>query len=333
MTSPVEPHGTEDRHSGWMSNYESNYCSVKRESVAKCATHDHFDWPWISPSCGCFWKHGVMKDDPLRLELLAELRSLRRLPGMFGVERIALSDMLVEFVGRGSVQLAYTTLLDVNDRDGKDPEGPIRAYFETAGVGVEGDNLDARLKAYAQIHHVEQRTGLRRSDRGAEELSYVLRDVFNYERPWCNLAAVQSGARVDVAVSIHLPEHSKWRRPHVYINEVKQENRLFELHDDPVVFGFVSGREKFDDIALDVSADDDTPLLRLRVVWIMPVWPSWQNGAHMVDPRLYARLTNDRDGSAGLTIYWTNAEAAESRAQTLLEYPGWVNSGPSPTAD
>ncbi|MEO7017650.1 MAG: hypothetical protein ABI067_14105, partial [Leifsonia sp.] len=159
-----------------------------------------------------------MKDDALREELLAELRVLRRGPGPFGQDRVAESEMLIDFVGRGSVEQAYTTLLDVLDHEGKDPEAPIRAYFEAAGYRTAGENLDERLKSYATAHNVDQRTGLRRSDRGAEQLSFILRDGFNYERPWANLIAVQSGPLVTLSVSVELPEHSKWRRPHVYIN-------------------------------------------------------------------------------------------------------------------
>ncbi len=265
-----------------------------------------------------------MKDDALREELLAELRVLRRGPGPFGQDRVAESEMLIDFVGRGSVEQAYTTLLDVLDREGKDPEAPIRAFFEAAGHGTAGENLDERLKSYAAAHNVDQRTGLRRSDRGAEQLSFILRDGFNYERPWANLIAVQSGPLVTLSVSVELPEHSKWRRPHVYINGAFQEDRQFELHDSDTHLMLVTGRESFPDLPLDTSVDDDTPLLEVRVVWVMPVWPSWQNGTHLVDPRLYAKLVNNRDHSAELSINWANEEAANSRDRPLAEYPGWT---------
>jgi hypothetical protein len=270
-----------------------------------------------------------VKDDPLRRDLLAELRTLRRGPGPFGLDRIALAEMLTDFVGGGSVEQAYTTLLDVLDRDGKDLDGPVRAFFETAGFETEGENLDERLKTYARVHNVEQRTGLRRSDRGAEQLSYVLRDVFNYDRPWCNIIALQSGKFVKLGVSVHIPDHAQWRRPHIYINGEFQEDRRFELHDDPKISSIVVGREEFEGIELNTFADDDTPLLEVRVVWVMPVWPSWQNGAHLVDPRLFAKLANDRDHSAELTITWASEAAANSRDQPLAEYPGWTSEYPT----
>ena len=53
-----------------------------------------------------------MKDDPLRRKIQAELRQLRRAPGMFGMERMATSAMLTDVVGRGSVERAYGALID-----------------------------------------------------------------------------------------------------------------------------------------------------------------------------------------------------------------------------
>ncbi len=267
-----------------------------------------------------------MKDDVLRKDLLTELRALRRGPGPFGLDRVAVFELLTDFVGGGSVELAYTTLLDVLDRDGKDPDGPIRAFFETAGHDTAGENLDERLKRYAANHNVEQRTGLRRSDRGAEQLSYILRDAFNYDRPWANIYAVQNGNLVNLSVTVNIPEHSQWRRPHIYINGEFQEGRRFELRNSEDIPDLVTGHEMFRDIKLDTTVDDDTPLLEIRVVWVMPVWPSWQNGTQLSDPRLFAKLVNNRDHSAELSINWANEEAANSRDRPLAEYPGWIKS-------
>lgn len=267
-----------------------------------------------------------MKEDALRQELLAELRAFRRAQGAFGLERLALAELLTELVGQGSVEQAYTMLLDVLNREGKDAEGDIRAFFETAGLDTAGNNLDERLKTYAAVHFVDERTGLRRSDRGAERLSYILRDELNYERPWCNLIAVQDGNFAVVDVSIEIPEHTQWRRPHVYINDVFQERRGFELRDSETHPMLVTGQERFATIELNVEADEDTALLEVRVVWVMPVWPVWQSGAHLADPRLYTKLVNNRDHSAELSIHWANAAAAASRGRPLVrqtnEWPG-----------
>lgn len=264
-----------------------------------------------------------MKDDPLRLELLAELRTLRRGTGPFSIERVALSEMLTEFVGRGSVEQAYTKLLDALRRDGSNTESDVRAFFETAGLDVEGSNLDERLKAYAATHFVDERTGLRRSDRGAERLSFVLRDEFIYERPWANIFLVQDGAFAELSVSVHLPEHALWRRPIVYLNDELQERREFELHDSDVVPGFVVGFERFPSHPLKIGASEDEPLIEVRVHWVPDVWPTWQSGVQLTDPRLFVKLANNRDYSAELSIRWVSAEAADSREHPLVPYrPG-----------
>ncbi|WP_146083731.1 hypothetical protein [Rathayibacter sp. AY1C6] len=268
-----------------------------------------------------------MKDDALRKDLRDELRLLRRGSGVFGLDRVAPLEVLTEIVGRGSVEQAYTTLLDVLERDGKNLEGDIRAFFETAGLGLEGSNLDERLKAYAALHFEDQRTGLRRSDRGAERLSFILRDEFNYERPWANIIAAQSGGYATVGVTVNMPEYSQWRRPHVYINDAFQEGRVFELHDSTTTPWYVTGHERFPDIPLNTSSDVDTPLLEVKVVWVMPVWPSWQKSTHLCDPRLKVKLVNNRDYSAELSILWFSAEAAATWDRPLALYEPWLHGG------
>ena len=261
-----------------------------------------------------------MKEDVIRLELLAELRAFRRGSGPFGIERVALSEMLTEFVGRGSVEQAYAKLLDLLRRDGSDAEGDVRAYFETAGLDTPGQNLSERLASYSLRHHVEERTGLRRSDRGAERLSFVLRDEFNYERPWANIFVVQDGAFAELSVSVNLPSHSHWRRPVVFINDKEQERREFELQDSDVVPGFVFGLERFRRHPLNIEAGEDDPLLEIRVIWVLDVWPTWQSGVQLTDQRLYVKLANNRNHSAELMVNWVNAEAAASRDHPLVPY-------------
>jgi len=270
-----------------------------------------------------------MKDDIIRKELLAELRRLRRAPGPFSEARVAGAEMLIDYAGSGSVEQTFTFLMDLLERDGSDPEGDVRAFFETAGHETAGNNLDERLRAYGSHHHVDERTGLRRSDRGADQISYVIRDQFHYDRPWCNLVVVQDGDQATLRVAVEMPERSQWRRPHVYIDDVKQEGREFELHDSKAASGYVTGVEIFRHVPLRVDATEDEPLLAVRVFWIMPVWPFWQTGAHIVDPRIYAKLVNNREHSAELLIYWVNAEA-RAAAGPLARFPDWPDARPSP---
>lgn len=79
-----------------------------------------------------------MKDDPTRLRLPAELRQLRRGNGNLSADRIAVSEELVKVIGIGSAEQAYATLVDILKRYAVEPEGDIRAFLETWGVGLGG---------------------------------------------------------------------------------------------------------------------------------------------------------------------------------------------------
>lgn len=244
-----------------------------------------------------------MKDDPLRRELYAELRQIRRGPGPFGMERTAMSEFLTDVVGRGSIERAYGALVDALVRHGADPESDIRAYFDTSGFQTEGDTLDQRLKAYADAHHVEQRTGLRRSDRGAAKLSYILRDTLTIERPWGKIGIVEENGLVLVRVDVDVLHNAQWRRPHVYINGEFQEDRPFELHDSPTSEFFATGREMFPDIPLlppEKPRDDE---FRVSVYWVMPVWPIWVVATTLTTPGISSAFTAERNTGATITLW------------------------------
>ncbi|WP_448712219.1 hypothetical protein [Microbacterium profundi] len=246
-----------------------------------------------------------MKDDPHRQEIYAELRQLRRGAGEFGMDRIATAFTITDFVGRGSVERAYGALLDALVRHGSDPESDIRAYFDTSGFQAEGDNLDQRLSAYSDLHHVDQRTALRRSDRGAEKLSYILRDTLTIERPWGKLAVSEVGGVVTIGVQVDVPHNAQWRRPHVYING-EQHERDFVLHDSESSDFFATAKERFDRIPL-LSSESDDDVFEAKVFWVMPVWPIWVTSAGFTTPGLVATFTMERNSGATISIWgsWT----------------------------
>lgn len=116
-------------------------------------------------------------------------------------------------MGRGSIERANGALIDAMVRHGADTESDIRAYFDTSGFQIAGDTLDQRLKAYADAHHVEQRTALRRSDRGAEKLSHILRDDLAIERPWGDISVHEVLGLVKIRVWVDVLHSAQWRRP------------------------------------------------------------------------------------------------------------------------
>jgi hypothetical protein len=245
-----------------------------------------------------------MKDDPLRRKIQAELRQLRRAPGMFGMERMATSAMLTDVVGRGSVERAYGALLiDALVRHGTDPESDIRAYFDTSGFQTLGDTLDARLTAYHEEHHVDQRTALRSSDRGAEKLSYILRDTLTIERPWGKIGVSEVDGLVIASVRVDVLHNAQWRNPHVHINGVFQEGCDWELHDSEASEFFATATEKFVNIPLRPATKVGDDEFKVQVFWVMPVWPIWAVSTNLKTPGLGSSFITERNSGATVTLW------------------------------
>lgn len=243
-----------------------------------------------------------MKDDPLRRELYQELRQVRRRSGPFGIERTATSEFLTDVVGRGSIERAYGALIDALVRHGADPESDIRAYFDTSGFQTDGDTLDQRLKAYAAAHHVEQRTSLRRSDRGAEKLSYILRDTLTIERPWGKIAISEVDGLVIAGVQVDVLHNAQWRIPHVHINDVFQDGCEWELHDSPTSEFFATAKENFYNIPLRPPENPGDDELKIQVFWVMPVWPIWVVSTGLTTPGLMSSFITERNSGATITL-------------------------------
>ncbi|KQR86704.1 hypothetical protein [Microbacterium sp. Leaf179] len=243
-----------------------------------------------------------MKDDPLRIDIESELRALRTKPGPLDVDRIASAEVLTDVVGRGSTERAFTTLMALLDLHGGDPDGDVRAYFETCGHDLAGDTLNQRLEAYEARHFVDGRTGLRRSNRGAAQLSYILRDQLPYERPWGHIAVTEASGLVRVKVWVEVFHGAKWRRPQVYINGNLQQ-REFELHDSHNDL-FATAEEWFAHIPLLPAAQDEA-LFVVTVHWAMPVWSVWKVGTSLATPGLYSVLTSERHPGAEVAIHPT----------------------------
>lgn len=240
-----------------------------------------------------------MKDDPLRLQLLRELRELRK-GGALSPRQVAKCEALVRVVGMGSVEQAHATLLEMFKRYSAEPAGNIRAYLETSGVGIEGNSLNARLDAYAAAHHVDRRTGLRRSDRGAEELATLFRDEEVFFRPWGHLTLYQFGPRVLATIALHIDPQSEYRPPVVWVND-KLLDLIFEFGAPSRLTGYVRAHQHVDNFELQPEADW---LFKIDVEWRMGVWPQWVLAAQLADQRLVAKIQTQRNFMTEATITW-----------------------------
>jgi hypothetical protein len=239
------------------------------------------------------------------MDIERELRALRKMPGPLDVDRIASTEVLTDVVGRGSTERAFTTLMALLDLHGGDPDSDVRAYFETCGHELPGHTLNQRLEAYEARHFVDSRTGLRRSNRGATQLSYILRDQLPYERPWGHIAVTERDGLVRAKVWVDVFHGAMWRRPQIYINGEGQQ-RDFELHDSANDL-FATAEEVFENIPLMTSTRDEA-LFTVSAHWAMPVWSAWKVGTSLATPGLYSVLTSERHPGAEVEIHSLSAE-------------------------
>ncbi|PPI21273.1 hypothetical protein [Rathayibacter sp. AY1B5] len=260
-----------------------------------------------------------MKDDPLRLQLRSELRELRKGQGAFAPDRVAVCEALVRVVGIGSVEQAHATIFEMFKRYSVEPDGDIRAYLETSGVGLPGATLNKRLEAYALAHHVEERTGLRRSDRGADKLATLFRDEALFFRPWGHLTVYQFGTRVLASIALHADPASEYRSPVVWVNDQEIEDLAFQFSTPSEHTGYVRAVQNIDGYRLDA---DGERLFKIDVEWRMAVWPQWVLAAQLADPRLVAKIQTQRNFMTEVTITWGAWPAGEvPRSPSFAGFP------------
>lgn len=241
-----------------------------------------------------------MRDDPLRRQLLAELRALRRGAGVRQGSDVANSEALVRVVGMGSAEQAFATLVDMLRHHGAEPEGDIRAYLETCGLVSEGNSLNQRLDSYAATHFVDRRTALRRSDRGAEKLATIFRDETLFFRPWGHITIFQTGPMVLPTVALHMDPESEYREPAVWVND-ELLDVTFEFQDPEPTTGYVRAGWH---LAGALLRSDRPWLFKLDVEWRMGVWPQWVLGAQLADNRLVAKIQTQRNFMTEATVTW-----------------------------
>jgi hypothetical protein len=247
-----------------------------------------------------------MKDDPLRKQLLGELKALRRSPGSLSVEQIAGSPTLVEVAGNGSVEQAYTTMLDVLEQQKFLEESDVVAYFASCGHGASGTTLESRLNDRAVQLFIDPRTVLRHSNRGAEKLSYIFRDMSVFNRPLGKINLLQKGNELACQIIIRFPKYSQYRKPDVYVDGNKHDGMSWDLVDDPDDESWSTAKETLFDqpLRIPVEADRRYAVWSIAVYWVMPVWASWATAMEISDPRLTTVLSITRNYRAELALFF-----------------------------
>ncbi|MEV6412075.1 hypothetical protein [Kribbella sp. NPDC051718] len=262
-----------------------------------------------------------MADDPTRDVLVDALRRFRRASGDLGRERVAADDTLQEWVGEGDLDQTWNIIMRLVEQSASDPAGDVFAFFASSGWQTSGDTLDTRLKKYAAKFHVDERTALRRSDRGAKKLAKMLRDALTYDRPLAQFFVFQDGPVLIPWLTIHVQEDSAWRRPRVYVNDQRVENLAFDVKGPGSFAGYLEAQERIADVPLDPTVGGYEPMASVRVQWAMPIWPSWDLSTHLADNRLVARLTVEKDGVAEVRVSWFGDDAAATRDTPFAPAP------------
>lgn len=201
----------------------------------------------------------------------------------------------------GSVEQLRGTLLEMFKRYSQEPDGDVRAYLETSGIGLDGPSLNHRLDAYADNHFVERRTGLRRSDRGAAKLATLFRDEELFFRPWGHLTIYQFGDHVLATLALHIDPGSERHQPRVWVNDELVSGMEFEFETPSDRTGYVRALQHID--AFELRPDSDW-LFKIDVEWRTDVWPQWVLGAQLADARLVAKIQTQRNFMTEATVTW-----------------------------
>lgn len=241
--------------------------------------------------------------DPVRDRLVNELRAIRRMPDSPTIERLSGQSELIEALGMGDLERAWARLERLRQEYGADPETDIGAFFYLAGWGIGGDNLDQRKSLYAKDFHCDERTALRRGDRGATKLADIIRDRAETNRPWGFISVFQSGATVDFVVRLMMAYES-WRSAEIRINGSDVSEPTFTLHPNPDVVGGYYYQLVVEAVQLRTSPEQQSSMASIVVHWPMPVWPTWQTMTHVADPRIWLRTRTFRDRGIEVWLEW-----------------------------
>lgn len=261
--------------------------------------------------------------DPVRDALLAELRALRKMPGLPAIDRLAGKVELIEALGYGDFERAWHRLLRLREEHGGDPETDIGAYFYLSGWDMGRDTLNQRIALYAAEFSCDERTGLRRGDRGAAKLAAIIRDRAETNRPWGLITVFQSGDKADFIVRLMMAYES-WRPAEIRVNGRDIAEPTFTLHKNPDVMGGYYYQLIAEAVPLDTSVGRGGTVASLVVHWPMPVWPTWQTAAYVADPRIIARTRTYRDRGVNVGLEWTQSEASARCPALATDRNIWV---------
>lgn len=256
--------------------------------------------------------------DPVRDELLTELKIFRRGSGEPSVTRLEGLYYLTEILGEGSPERAYEELEVLAQKHGTDPQTDMGAFFFLSGRGSGLESVNQRRELYRDTYFADISTAWRRSERGMGELVTIIRDRDETHRPWAFISIFQSHNKFQPFLDFNMGYES-WQKPRVYINDEEIEID-FHLHQDPVDQHRYTRRIIIDEQPLDLTAGFAEPMAVVRVSWRMPVWPVWSLASWTADPRIMTHMRTFKDRAVEITLQWW-------RETPALDIQGLVGDG------
>ena len=244
--------------------------------------------------------------DPVVKQLRQELRVLRRAMVGFSEAEVAGCVAIVAAVGLGSLSVATARIFELSDQFADDTEGDITAYFETAGHGLPGDTLDARLNAYAERHRVDQRTGRRRSDRGIEKIADLLYERSDSFRPGIDVSIAQSGNWARAMLTLRATQGTYKAGLNVEVNGELIEELDPQFHE--AEYGssipYLEATLDLPPVEFRDPDKDRTAFFDIRISWMLPTWQLRQTAFTLADPRLLGVGMVENDHQVRAQIIW-----------------------------
>lgn len=241
--------------------------------------------------------------DPVRDELVRELRLFRRGEGEPAASRMSGLFYLTEALGDGIPERAFEELAVIQRDFGADPLTSIGAFFYLSGWGIGLGTVNQRRNAYVAAHLAgDVSTPWRRSERGIAELAAMIRDRDEHARPWAFVSVFQSGNRYQPVLDFNLREES-WRAPSVSIDG-EPVAFDFHVHKHPTMERSYTRRVVLPESPLRLDVGFAERMAVLRVGWNMPIWPVWSVFSWTADPRIAVHLRTFRERAVEVSLQW-----------------------------
>jgi hypothetical protein len=241
--------------------------------------------------------------DPIKDELIRELRVFRRGVGVPAASRMAGLFYLVESLGDGVPERAFDALTRLHDDLGRDPVTNAGAFFYLSGWDIGLGSVEQRRMRYVDEHFASDvSTPWRRSERGIDELAVLIRDRNEHHRPWVFVSIFQSGARFQPVLDFNFG-HESWVPPRAFI-DADEVDLDFHGHKDTEGKRGYTRRIVLPESPLETDVQFGEPMAVVRVSWPMPIWPVWSLLSWTADPRILTHMRTFRERSVEVSLQW-----------------------------